>query len=218
MTCSLNGKLAILSFKKAKLNFEEGIQLFNEKNYNLAEIKFLDSLKLAPDRISVIGNLIKIYTLTMQEKKLNNILKEYQKFKGEKEFLFGFAFKLYFDENFQESIEICEKIITHKDIRYSIQDLLALNYKKLNNFLKALIIYKKKLLETKRDYKIYYNIACLFFEIGKINQAYYYFKKSRNLDPNNSDISWRLSLCALTLKDLKNGFLLYEDRWKRQNQ
>ena len=25
-------------FKEAKLNFEEGIQLFNEKNYNLAEI------------------------------------------------------------------------------------------------------------------------------------------------------------------------------------
>ena len=204
-------------FKEAKLNFEEGIQLFNEKNYNLAEIKFLDSLKLVPDRISVIGNLIKIYILTIQEKKLNNILKEYQNFKNEKEFLFGLAFKLYFDKNFKESIEICEKIITHKDIKYSIQDLLASNYKKLNNFLKALIIYKKKLLEKKKDYKIYYNIGCLFFEIGKINQAYYYFEKSRNLNPNNSDIIWRLSLCALTLKDLKNGFLLYEDRWKRQN-
>ena len=25
------------------------------------------------------------------------------------------------------------------------------------------------MLETKKDYKIYYNIGCLFFEIGKIN-------------------------------------------------
>ena len=94
---------------------------------------------------------------------------------------------------------------------------MASNFKKKSNYLEALKIYKNKLLENSNDYKIYYNIGCLLFELGKINQAYYYFQKSMNLNPNNKDISWRFSLCALTLKDFKNGFLFYEDRWNREN-
>jgi len=170
-----------------------------------------------PNRLSVIGNLIKIYTLTKQEKKLDNILQKYNNFENEIEILFGKAFKYFFDQNFKESINICKKIVDQKDIKYAIQDLLASNYKKENNFLKAFKIYRDKLLEQKNDFKIYYNIGCLLFELGKIHQANYHFKKSRNLNPNFSDISWRQSLCALTLKDFKNGFLLYEDRWKREN-
>ena len=204
-------------FEKAKSKFHEGIKLFNEKNYDSAEEKFLNSLELTPNRLSIIGNLIKIYTLTKQEKKLSDILKKYHNFENEKEILFGKAFKFYFDENFIESIKICEKLVDQKDIRYAIQDLFASNFKKENNFLKALKIYKEKLSERKNDFKVYYNIGCLLFELGKINQAHYYFKKSKNLNSNFADISWRQSLCALTLKDLKNGFLLYEDRWKREN-
>ena len=205
------------NFEKAKLKFQEGIKLFDKKNYSSAEENFLNSLELAPNRLSVIGNLIKIYTLTKQEKKLDNILQKYHNFKNEKEIQFGQAFKYFFDQNFTKSIKICEKLIDKKDIRYAIQDLLASNYKKENNFLKALKIYKNKLLEQKNDYKIFYNIGCLLFELGKIHQANYHFKKSKNLNPNFADISWRQSLCALTLKDFKNGFLLYEDRWKREN-
>jgi len=209
--------MKIENFNEAKLNFEEGVKLFNNKNYEFAEKKFLNSLKLTPGRLSIISNLIKIYIETKQVQKLSNILKEYKNFENEKEILLGLAYNLYFNKNFKESIKICNQIVNHKEIKYAVQDLLASNYKKNNNFLNALKVYRKQLLEKKNDFKIYYNIGGLFFELGRINQAYFYFEKSCKINPDHADSSWRLSLCALALKDFKNGFLLYEDRWKREN-
>ena len=51
-------------------------------------------------------------------------------FNHKKEILYGIAFNFHFDKKFSESIKICEKLINYKDFRYSIQDLLASNYKK----------------------------------------------------------------------------------------
>ena len=205
------------TFDEAKLKFTEGIKSFNEKKYELAEKNFLESLDLAPQRLSVISNLIKIYIVTKNIKKLNEILIKYKNLKTEKEILFGEAYNSFFKEDFDRSIKICNQIVNDNDSKYSTQDLLASNFKNKGNFLEAFKIYKNKLLEYKNDYKIYYNIGCLLFELGKVRQANYYFEKSKNLNPNFADITWRQSLCYLTLKDFKNGFLLYEDRWKREN-
>ena len=49
------------TFNEAKFKFIEGIKFFNEENYELAEKNFLESLDLAPQRLSAISNLIKIY-------------------------------------------------------------------------------------------------------------------------------------------------------------
>ena len=205
------------TFNEAKLKFTEGIKFFNEENYELAEKNFLESLDLAPQRLSVISNLIKIYIVTKNIKKLNEILIKYKNLEKEKEILFGEAYNSFFKEDFDQSIKICNQLVNDNDSKYSAQDLLASNFKNKGNFLEALKIYKNKLLEYKNDYKIYYNIGCLLFELGKVRQANYYFEKSKNLNPNFADITWRQSLCYLTLKDFKNGFLLYEDRWKREN-
>ena len=205
------------TFNEAKLKFTEGIKFFNEENYELAEKNFLESLDLAPQRLSVISNLIKIYIVTKNIKKLNEILIKYKNLEKEKEILFGEAYNSFFKEDFDQSIKICNQIVNYNDSKYSTQDLLASNFKNKGNFLEAFKIYKNKLLEYKNDYKIYYNIGCLLFELGKVRQANYYFEKSKNLNPNFADITWRQSLCYLTLKDFKNGFLLYEDRWKREN-
>ena len=205
------------SLNEAKSKFEEGLKLFKKKDYELAEKNFLESLDLAPQRLSVISNLIKIYIVTKNIKKLNEILIKYKNLEKEKEILFGEAYNSFFKEDFDQSIKICKQIVNNNDIKYPIQDLLASNFKNKGNFLEALRIYKNKLFENRKDYKVYYNVGCLLFELGKVNQAYYFFKKSMNLNSNNYDISWRFSLCALTLKDFKNGFLFYEDRWKREN-
>ena len=205
------------TFNEAKSKFTEGIKFFNEENYELAEKNFLESLDLAPQRLSVISNLIKIYIVTKNIKKLNEILIKYKNLEKEKEILFGEAYNSFFKEDFDQSIKICNQIVNDNDSKYSTQDLLASNFKNKGNFLEAFKIYKNKLLEYKNDYKIYYNIGCLLFELGKVRQANYYFEKSKNLNPNFADITWRQSLCYLTLKDFKNGFLLYEDRWKREN-
>jgi len=203
------------NFEKAKLFFLKGLNFFQGENYDLAEKNLLESLKLLPQRMSTIHNLISIYIVTNQKKKLKELLENNVHFNHKKEILYGIAFDFYFDKKFSESIKICMELINYKDFRYSIQDLLASNYKKKKLFLKSLNIYKNKVRE-KKDYLIYYNIGCLFLELGKISKANLYFNKSR--DFKNIDVSnlWNLSLCSLTLKNFKYGFSLYEYRWLKK--
>ena len=201
---------------KAKQKFIEGINFFENKDYESAEIRFLESLKLTPGRLSIVGNIIKVYVVTKQSKKLEKLLEDYDS-ETNKDITFGKAFNCYYKDNYKQSINLCNDLIKYEDLRYPIQDLLALNYKKLYQFIDALKIYKKKLSYIKDDFKIYFNIASLFFELGKYNKALIYFEKSKELNIDNADINWRISLCKLSLQDFKKGFELYENRWKRQN-
>ena len=118
------------SLNQAKSRFLDGIKFFNEENYALAEKNFLESLNLAPKRLSVISNLIKIYVVTKQFQKLDEILTEYKDLNNNKEILFGEAYNFFFKESFDQSIKVCNQIVKNKDIRYPIQDLLASNFKK----------------------------------------------------------------------------------------
>ena len=203
------------NLENAKIFFEKGLKFFQEENYEQAENLFLESLKLAPGRLSIIRNLISIYIKNNQKKKLDIFLDSHKKLYKEKEVLFGLAFNFFYKKNYTKSIEICEELLVYQEYKNSIEDLLASNYKKKKFFLKALKIYKNKLKKNK-NYLTYYNIGNLFSDLGKVKTANYYFKKSLNLKNDNSTL-WNISLCALKLKNFKEGFDLYENRWNKKD-
>mgnify|MGYP001165355737 FL=1 len=203
-------------FEKAKATFLDGLNLFQKEDYILAEKKFLESLDLMPDRLSIIQNLIAVYIKINDKDKLREILKKYNHLSNEKEILYGIAYNHFFDGRYSESITLCEKLLKDKDLRYSIIDLLASNYKKNKLFLDALKIYKEKLRE-KKDYLIYYNIGCLFRDIGRTHKAIYYFNKSIKYKKVDIPNLWNLSLCHLRLGNLEKGFSLYEYRWLKKD-
>ena len=204
-----------LDFDKAKKNFEEGVIFFQAERFKLAEQLFLSSLKLLPNRISTINNLIKLYVKTNQSKKLSEILNKHDHLKDNKEMLFGLAYKYYYERKIDDSKKICSQLINHEDLKSSIEDLMALNFKEEKNYLKSLNIYKKKVKNDKENFINFYNIGCLFFDLGRINQAYFFFKKSNKLNPKDNRTLLNLSLCKLSLKDFKKGFELFEYRWKK---
>ena len=204
------------NFEKAKLLFQEGLNYLLKEQYENAELNFLKSLKLLPDRLSTIQNLISIYIATEQKKKLKETLDNYKHLNKENKILYGIAYDYFFDKNFSKSIEICKNLLKIKEFRDSITDLLASNFKEQKLFLDALKIYRKKIKE-KKDYLIYYNIGCLFFDLGRIHKAQYYFKKSKKLKNIDNSNLWNLSLCYLTFGDLDHGFPLYEYRWLKKN-
>ena len=204
------------NFEKAKILFQQGLNNLQEEKYEDAELNFLESLKLTPDRLSTLNNLISVYVTTEQKNKLKEILKSYKHLDNENEIQYGFAYDQYFDQNYSKSIEICEKLITLDKFKHSISDLLASNFKKQKLFLETLKIYKKKLKE-KKDYLIYCNIGSFFLDLGRINKALYYFKKSENLKKIDNTNLWNLSLCYLTLGNLDKGFSLYEYRWLKKS-
>ena len=199
-------------FEKAKILFQQGLNNLQDENYEDAEVNFLECLKLVPNKISTLHNLISVYIATKQKNKLKEIIKSHNHLINEHEIQYGLAFDQYFDQNYSKSIEICKKLINLDKFKYPISDLLASNFKKQKLFLQTLRIYKKELKE-KKDYLIYYNIGTLFLDLGRINKALYYFKKSENLKKNDNSNLWNLSLCFLTLGNLDKGFSLYEYRW-----
>ena len=202
-------------FEKAKQLFQLGLNNLQDENYDHAEEKLLECLKLVPNRISTLQNLIAIYIATEQKNKLKDILNSHKHLINEYEIQYGIAFDQYFDQNYSKSIEICKKLINLDNFKYSVSDLLASNFKKQKLFLQTLKIYKNKLKE-KKDYLTYYNIGTLFFDLGRINKAIYYFKKSEDLKKIDNSNLWNLSLCYLTLGNLDKGFKLYEYRWLKK--
>ena len=178
--------------------------------------EFLFCLELVPDRLSAVSNLIKIYIVKEDNVKLKDFLERFNHIGHQKEVQFGIAYSDYFNNKYDNSIVICNNLLSFSELELEVVSLLARNYIKKKEFLTSLKIYKKILLK-KKDFEIYYNIGNLFFELGKIRQAYYFFKKSNNLNSEHKSTLWNMSLCLLGLKDLIKGFQLYETRWLKKN-
>ena len=202
------------NFEKAKAFFEDGLKFFQEEKFYQAEINFLKSLDLVPQRLSTIRNLISIYIKTNEVKKLENFLEKNMKLHDHIELKYGLAFNFFFKKNYSKSMTLCQELLNHKDFKETIEDLLASNFKKKKLFFDALTIYKKK-LKIKKNYLVFYNIGNLFSDLGRVNIAYYYYKKSLELKKDFSTL-WNLSICSLKLKNFEYGFLLYENRWNKK--
>ena len=207
---------SVNDFEKAKNFFQQGLNNLQDENYEDAEAKLLECLKLVPNRISTLQNLIAVYIATEQKKKLKEIINSHNHLINENVIQYGLAFDQHFNQNYSKSIEICKKLINLDNFKDSISDLLASNFKKQKLFLQTLKMYKKK-LNKKKDYLIYYNIGTFFFDLGRTNKAIYYFKKSEDLKKIDNSNLWNLSLCYLTLGNLEKGFELYEYRWLKKS-
>ena len=59
---------SINDFEKAKNFFQQGLNDLQDENYEDAEAKLLECLKLVPNRISTLQNLIAVYISTEQKK------------------------------------------------------------------------------------------------------------------------------------------------------
>ena len=200
----------------AKLAFEKGVNFLNNKDYDNAETEFLASLTLVPNRASVVYNLVHIYYLSKNVKKLDTLIDQCEDIKNTKEIKLALAYKEYFNKNYKESIKIAESLINYFFLQTEddqILFLLALNYKCLGNYLKTLNIYRKILFRNRDDDAILENIGFFFLEQGKIKKAYHYLKKGHDINPKENNILWNISMCQFKTGDLYNGFKLFEKRW-----
>ena len=82
------------------------------------------------------------------------------------------------------------------------------DYKKaIDNFLKSLLI--------KEDNEIaLYNLGCCFGELGSVNKAIEYFKKTLDVNKNHNGAKFNLSIRQLLKYDFKDGWINYEARKK----
>ena len=111
------------NFELGKKNFEDGLSLFLEKKYNEAEIKFIESLKIVPDRISTIKNLLLIYIINENKNKISNLLINYKHLEKETVLIFAKAYENFFNRKYNDSIFICNLIISKLDNELEFESL-----------------------------------------------------------------------------------------------
>ena len=61
---------SVNDLEKAKDLFQQGLNNLQDENYEDAEAKLLECLKLVPNRTSTLQNLIALYIATEQKKKI----------------------------------------------------------------------------------------------------------------------------------------------------
>lgn len=203
------------NLNNAKKLFLKGVEAYKIHKYRDAEEKLLESDKILPGRLSTIFNIIAIYVTIKDKVKLKKFINNYKYLDKNKEIRYGLAFLHYFENDHKTSIDLCKSLLHFEDIKNSMMDLLALNYKDLKEYKQALNIYRQRL--KKKNFITFYNIGSFFFSLGKVNQALFYFKKSQKLKKDNYSNLWNLALCYLKTKKLRLGFDLYENRWKKDN-
>ena len=206
------------NFDLGKKNFEEGIKSFLKIDLINAEIFFFFFLHFVPDRVLTLFYLIQIYVIDKNSSKFLILFKKYKHLSNSNEYLFGEAYKWYFKKNYYKSIEVCLDVLKEKNLKYENQVLLllAINYRKKKLFHKAFNLYRNILKNDKKNYSALYNVSTLLSEVGKIKRSYYYLKKALSLSPGNKNALWDMSLCLLSMGNLKEGFALYENRFERK--
>lgn len=96
-----------------------------------------------------------------------------------------------------------------------IQTLLSLGntYNVLNNLDKALECYRTLEEKNPSNPSILYNIAYTLKKLGRVQEAFPYYRKVLTLEPEHKDAHFGLGLSYLITGDFENGFREYEWRW-----
>ena len=168
-------------FNLAKKYFFEGLDSLKKKDFSDAESKFLQSLDLAPDRVSVLINL------SAAQLKL----------------------KKYTDAKIS-----LEKVIRLEKVNPEPYLNLGLIEIELERFEEAISCFDKA-INLKPDYfQAMTNKGASLHQIKAFEEAINLYDKALFLKPNYHEALWNKSLCMLIKGDFKNGFPLYESRWK----
>ena len=131
----------------AKKIFLKAVDLLKKNDLQNSENKFLEALKYSPGRISIISNLIQIYILSKDQKKLENILLLNKKIKDTFEYNIGYAYLLFYQSHFTDSLRICETLNSNEYSQIiQLENLKIKNHQALENFEKVIELYNKIIL------------------------------------------------------------------------
>ena len=202
-------------FNLAKKYFFEGLDSLKKKDFSDAESKFLQSLDLAPDRVSVLINLsaaqLKLKKYTDAKISLEKVIR-LEKVNPEPYLNLGLIeIEL---ERFEEAISCFDKAINLKPDYAEAYSNKGNVLNELERFEEAISCFDKA-INLKPDYfQAMTNKGASLHQIKAFEEAINLYDKALFLKPNYHEALWNKSLCMLIKGDFKNGFPLYESRWK----
>ena len=191
-------------------------QEFQNKGQLIKSINCLEeAFILLPTRDSIINNLLILYFTLKQNEKLKNFLNQINNSQNQYSLKIGQLYLDYLDENFQKCIDSAKNLLNYEGKLHQIQlyDILIKSYFKIHNISK-IFFYSRKLLKDKSNYdQRLFSVGNILLCLSKPRAARWFIQKS--LDINfNSAYAFDLGFCYLQLKDFKNGFKYWKNRFE----
>lgn len=122
------------------------------------------------------------------------------------------------EQNFDESIQLLEKLRAHYPDDIAILFQLANTLNTANYIDESLIIYNYLYAKYPQSSAITYNIAYTLKKLGRIAQALEFYNKTLELSPEHAEAHFSRGLAYLATGNFKEGWEEYEWRWKRDTQ
>lgn len=186
-----------IMLENARKMFVEGLDYYEKKEYITAEKRFIESLRLSPDRLSTLTNLIATLLKLNKLSKANYYLKHSLSLYPDDEVLHLNEGLCYIKQKkLSNAIESFDRAISINP-RYAE----ALNNKgficdRLNDLSKALECFTDAIEIDENYIEAYYNRANLYLKLKKYELALRDFQKCEIINPKYED----LAVCYLSTK------------------
>lgn len=210
--------------KRAEL-LAEAKQLLDEKHYHQAKSLLRELYLMYPTNMTVLLYFAKVYEA---EKRYKNSLEYYRtilaKDTKHKEAFLGIS-RIYIETGkYSEALQTLSKMKEPtKEIKSMINDTKLKLYVKNGRTKEALNLGKEMLLEDPINTKLYVTLGDLNIKLKKNRDAYFYYGRAFQLEPNNFEIRIKLLTLLLaqnlfdqtqTLLGKFNGFHLNSEQRK----
>ena len=123
---------------------------------------------------------------------------------------------LAIQEKYSEIINYENEITEYLEKEFSLNFYLALAYKNLNEIKKSIYYYEKATKLNPNSYDSWFNLSHLYSIEGETFKALEALKVCKNLNPEDSETEYFLSLAYMRVKDYDNGLNYFEKRFCKE--
>lgn len=196
--------------------FNKGLAQLNSGDKKNAELSYLAAINIYPNYEKahlMLGNLLKDtgkYEQACEQYReminLNQNNAQAHQFLGR-----ALSDRRLFDEAL-EHLQIALSLDPNS-IQCKLDYANALNMS--NNPEHALILYKELQHDVPNNPSITYNIAYTLKKLGRIHEAFEYYHRAVELNPNHAEAHFGLGIAYIMVENFKDGWQEYEWRWEK---
>ncbi|MFC1851174.1 tetratricopeptide repeat protein [candidate division CSSED10-310 bacterium] len=197
--------------RQAEELYAQGLQLFNDHNYEKASSLFQRALVSLPNSAEIWNHLgTCFYNLQKYTDAEAAFTKAHQLDGTNIEILQNLALVFYKQQNFKEAFSSLEKILRIKPNTSQALYLMGHIYSQDGRFDEALQVYKKAAQINKKDARVYYLIGNIYYQRDELETAVEYYNKALRYNARMVNAAYNLANCYYKLGQFEEAVAYYE--------
>jgi Flp pilus assembly protein TadD len=205
-----------MNFEIAKKHFLDGLAYLKNDKFLEAELHFLRSLDLIPDRVSTLTNLS---ATQIKLKKFSDARIHSQKAisldKSNSEAYLNLGLIYQEEKNFTSALEFFDLSLKLNPSYPEALSNQGATLNELKRYDEALASYDKAISLKPEYHEAWSNRGVTLSELKRYDEALASYDKSISLKPDYSDAYWNQALSHLVTGNFESGWKNYEYRWKK---